>query len=223
VPFLPFGFPIIADSLDKEYTFELESLRGNPRNAVIVSSQYPRLQSKYVTDLGEIKSDPNALIEYFKQKYIGAFDNPSVVFSSLIYALPLIFYLAWLTGLIKQLLKPFPNQIRWFEKRLNSLKNKETATVFVSLTLFSVVYDIFIIQLTNDMAYIIIVALWLTLFKIFKLENRFTFGVGLIILIISAISNTVMFEAVAEKSAAWAFMFFVTGTIQIFRQIQIGK
>jgi hypothetical protein len=223
VPFLPFGFPIIEDSKGKIYQFELESLKGNRRNAVIVSGQYPQLQSKYVGDLGEIKSNPGALLEYFKQKYIGALDNPSVVFSSMIYSLPLLFYLTWITGLIHKLLKPFSKQITWIRQKLSLLRTHEAILIFSGTLYFLVLIDIFIFQLINDVAYIVVVATWIYLSRRMEAKIKLSFLVGLTILLITAISNTLGLEAVAEKSAAWAFMFLTAGTIQIALELRKEK
>jgi hypothetical protein len=223
VPFLPFGFPLIADSKGKVYQFELESLKGNPRNALIVSTQYPQLQSKYAIDRGRLKSDPNFLLKYFRQKYIGSFDNPSVLFSSAIYALPLLFYLAWITGLIKKLLKPFSKQVMWIETKIMLLRKKGAGVIYIITLLFFVVIDILRIQLINDLAYVVIIAIWLYLIKMFKIKSIVTFAVGLAILFLTAVSNTVSLEAVAEKSGAWAYMFLLAGTIQLLMEIRKEK
>ncbi len=220
VPFLPFGFPIIAESRGKVYQFELESLKGNPKNALILSRQYPQLQSKYVADLGVIKADPIEAIEYFRQKYIGSFDNPSVVFSAVVYALPLLFYLAFISGLIDKLIKRFPQQFRWIEERFKLLKSNDSALFFLSILLVFIVLDIFLIQILNDSIYIVVVVMWLIICSVLKEKERLTFVVGLSLLATTVISNTSGHEAIAEKSAAWAFMFFVTGTVQIMIELR---
>jgi len=64
----PFGFPIISKSKDKSYIFELESLRGEPRNAVAIDTTVPSVITTHKFSRGELLSNKKILLQFILKK-----------------------------------------------------------------------------------------------------------------------------------------------------------
>ena len=89
----PFGFPVIEDSKDKIYEFEIESLLGNETNAAQVNKNNFNLFTGYQFPLVETISDSKATLYFLIKKSITSFTNIDFLLSSVLYLLPLIIYI----------------------------------------------------------------------------------------------------------------------------------
>lgn len=89
----PFGFPVIEDSKDKIYEFEIESLLGNETNAAQVNKNNFNLFTGYQFPLVETISDSKATLNFLINKSITSFTNIDFLMSSVLYLLPLIIYI----------------------------------------------------------------------------------------------------------------------------------
>jgi hypothetical protein len=86
-----FGFPIISDSNDKEYQFELSSTAIDKKNYVKIKStenfitgyQYPK---------SEIVSGNLNTVHFLFNKTVGSFSDPEFVIRSIKYLMPFIFF-----------------------------------------------------------------------------------------------------------------------------------
>lgn len=67
-PLFPFGFPIISNSKNKEYYFELESLYGKSGRAVVVSLEAPAIEVKHKFEAGQLLNDKKELISFMVKK-----------------------------------------------------------------------------------------------------------------------------------------------------------
>lgn len=83
--FFTFGFPVINNSKDKVYQFEIESTSGKIGNAVALSSKEPVFLSKY-----QFLNSKNSLAYIFK-KLANSFTSREFVLHSIAYFLPLYF------------------------------------------------------------------------------------------------------------------------------------
>ena len=81
--------------------------------------------------------------------------------------------------------------------------------------IFVVFVDILIIQLNNDVKYLVITILWIATLRVYKEESKKSFIVGLFLIALCPVFLFVKSEPTAELSGAWAFMFLLAGTIQI--------
>lgn len=63
VPF-PFGIPVIKNSRNNSYTFEIESLEGRPNNSISLSKTSPYFFSKYKFSKEELTRNPLTLIQF---------------------------------------------------------------------------------------------------------------------------------------------------------------
>ncbi|MGA2911285.1 MAG: glycosyltransferase family 87 protein [Candidatus Levyibacteriota bacterium] len=69
VPF-PFGIPVIKNSRNNRYTFEIESLDGRPNNSISLSKASPYFFSKYKFSKAELTRNPLTLIQFIVVKAI---------------------------------------------------------------------------------------------------------------------------------------------------------
>jgi len=157
LPFLPLGFPLISDSKGKTYVFELQSLKGNEKNGVALSTREPILESKYQADKAELVASPITLLAFGAKKFFNSFDNIDIVYSSLLFSLPLVFYLLWLFPFAKRLHKQTLQKLK-----KHKVKNGVVITtkitiqyIFLSILLITIVINIFTLQINNDLVYIV--------------------------------------------------------------------
>ncbi len=224
VPFFPFGFPQIANSKGKIYQFQIISLNGNPVNALEISNRRPILVSKYKYSGHELLQNKKELMSFFITKVYNAMQNPDVWFSSLIYLLPFLFYLFWIS-IFEKYFKPIKIRTTGFLENLGkspllypvfSIVRKIFILNLDMVIIFIVLIDILIIQLTNDVVYLVIIPLWIITLKRYGKESGFSFLIGILILLLAALFLFLKEEPTAEKATVWAYMFLIAGTVQIF-------
>jgi hypothetical protein len=222
VPFFPFGFPQIANSKGKTYDFEITALNTNSVNQLSISTRYPILQSKYKYSGHELLENRNKLLKFLIVKFTNAFQTPDVIFSSFIYFLPFLFYPIWI-AFLERLLSPFARRFKKIIKRLENTHAGPLLKFFEKIFIHNldnvlvsvVLIDILTIQLNNDVAYLVITALWIVTLKVYKKGSSKSFVVGLVLIALCPLFLAFRSEPTAEQSGAWAFMFLVAGTIQI--------
>jgi len=227
VPFLPIGFPIINDSEDKIYQFELESTKGNDINGLVLSDKNPVLASRYQMDKTALINDSSLLVHFFYTKLLNTFDTPDILFSSIVYLLPFMLYLSWITGALDIIMKPLLQKYErsLFKVKLEKIyKNNIILGLFFSLILISaVLYDVLILQVLNDAIYLVILFMWLMIQYLTKVKSSITFIIAFILLLISPISNQLESVTIAEKAAAWAFIFLAGGVFMEMIQLRKSK
>lgn len=96
--YFPFGFPTISNSKNKIYQFQLTSLKGNERNGLSISDN--EFISGYQFSKHEIFNE-NKLITFFISKLRYSIKDSYLLFSSIIFLLPLIAYILFLQGVNK--------------------------------------------------------------------------------------------------------------------------
>ncbi|HRN69554.1 MAG TPA: hypothetical protein PLS49_00055 [Candidatus Woesebacteria bacterium] len=217
VPFLPIGFPVIDDSKDKTYVFEFESTKGNLVNGLVLGSKNPIFASRYQMNKSELLADTSLLIKFFYTKIVNTFDTPDILYSSLIYLFPFFLYIAWVSGILKKIFKLLFNDYKRsrVKKILSVLYGYNTSlgVMFSIFVVVAVLYDIFILQVLNDMVYIVLIGIWICLQKLVQSTTIITFVVAFIFIFITLLLNELGSITAAEKSGAWAFMFLLGGII----------
>ncbi len=233
-PFL-FGFPKILDSKGKTYYFELESLNGNENNSIALSNKSQILFSKYQVSKALLLHDNKELIIFGTKKFVSAMLTTDVRFSLFIYLLPFLFYLFWISVFKKYAIDPFVGRINkaivsWNKKHplkfsiplLKSFRHILTYNLDW-IIIFVVLIDVFIVQLTNDIVYLVIVGLWIATIRAYKLNSKHTFILALSLLLLPPFFLFFKDTATAEKATIWAFMFLVAGTIQALMELKSEK
>lgn len=94
IPF-PFGFPIIRNSKNITYTFEIESLNGTPDDSLSLSQASPYFITKYKFTKSELAENPNVLVRFIiaKQEMLTFKEIMSILMFSLFS--PIILYLVF--------------------------------------------------------------------------------------------------------------------------------
>lgn len=234
VPFLPFGFPIIKNSNGKTYYFEIESTKGNEKNGLELSNKTPILVTKYKVDEQALFNNPLNLFIFLTTKFTNSFTNLDVVFSSFVYSLPLMCYSLWSTGVVKFIFSTLkkPNTFHHILRTLAPLfsklkidivfysllkifyKKNSLILFFIVILIGAILYDIFIIQVFNDIIYIIIIILWIIFLRLGHIDNKVTFFFAFLLLIIASFSFEFNYIIIGNKAATWLFIFLVGATIQ---------
>lgn len=229
VPFLPFGFPIIENSMNKTYVFEIESLRGNSLNAVTINPWGPTLVSRYQIPEEKLLDDRQYLLSFFVKKIMVSLENRDVVFYSLIYLLPLIFYLVvlypskFLPGLEKPINRISYRGHNLYSPAIRRFVRQNSRYFLILVPIPIVLFDIIFTKSSNDIIFIVVGALWFVVLFSYKITYRFSLIVGLVFLIISFFLLYFSLSAISEMSAAWAYIFFVVGTIQMIFELRNKK
>jgi hypothetical protein len=221
VPFLPFGFPVIANSIGKTYVFELESLKGNQVNGVALSSRDPFLVTKYQANANELKNDYIALITFAWKKFLNSFSTIDIAYSSFVFSLPLLTYLFWRSPVKGKTINTFSifvdrygNKVLGKKYRYFENSSEDFVSYYVYYLIIAVILiDIVILQVYNDLLYIVIGGIWLFLTKQSKLDGKYSVIVGLLLLCLAPVYLQLNVTNTAEKSAAWAFILIVVGMI----------
>ena len=87
-------------------------------------------------------------------------------------------------------------------------------TLFV-LVIFGILLNIFVFKFTSDLLILVLTGLWILSVYHYKFEGRVSIAGGLIFLIMCPFLLIFGKEAIAEKSAVWAYMFLLVGVIQM--------
>lgn len=232
VPIFPFGFPKIDSSKGKIYQFEIISTKGNNNNSIALSNKNQILFSKYQVPKSLLIHNKKELIIFSAKKFISALTTTDVKFSSFIYLLPLLFYLFWISPVKNRTIDPFIRKINKLILNLEKDLRLNPYIIFLK-TIRSIIFynlhwfliavifiDIFIIQLSNDLVYIVVIFLWMMLLKAYRLDNRASFIIALVLLFIPPLLLLIKEQPTSEKAAIWAYMFFIAGTLQSLLKLE---
>lgn len=236
VPFFPFGFPLIKDSGGKTFIFEIESLKGNDNNAVSIKNLEPVIVSRYQIEKQDLLGNNLNLINFFIRKIVVSFTNNDVLFFSIVYALPVVLYLLSIVPTCRKIILYSAEVVNKClfslliklgvlnPKSKKSSSRIKTVKLYINLVIaFATLTSIFIIGPINEFAIIVLILLWIFVEKLAGKDYRQTYFVGLFFLTITPLILIFNFNEIAEKSAVWAFMFFVIGTIQRILELRNKK
>ncbi len=190
----PIGFPVIFDSKNKVYVFEIKSLFGNNTNALELSNSNPILLTGYQLPKSEIFGSKLRIIKFLFEKTINSFTNLDFIFNSTIFLLPLILYILW------QLIL----------KKLGFVKQ-----FFSFLTILLIILDIFLLKEVYVGILLGLIIFWIISVKLYKLESSVSFFMSLILIVIWLI---IIFWHLGSwfenKINIWTYFFFVLGVVQ---------
>lgn len=234
IPFFPFGFPIISNSKNKIYEFKITSLKGDDTNSVALSERYQSIAAKYKFTKHELLQSKVSLLQFSIKKFTSLLETIDVAFSSVVYLLPLFFYLMLLTPLGKYLGKPVIfivqklsdfGESTFLKFLLPSFKVSERFSIifFDTILLAVALMDGFYFKLGNGFIYLLVPILWIFVQRRFGFTTRKTFIVGIIFLLFPPVFLQFNLGQIAENMSVWAYLFLVTGTIQIFTEIKNDK
>jgi len=190
----PFGFPVIANSDGKDYEFQLESLRGATGSGIFLDYQTPPVftaKSSYLK--ADLLSDRKLFTYFLANKIFNVFGDPVIRLNTFFFFLPLIFYLIFLLtqGLSYQYLT------------LSAL-----ALIF---------YDVFWLTKSYDFLFISLLFFWALIARRFRFESRISALFALGFLALTPVMLLFGYQAYAEKTAVWAYLFLcITVAQQVY-------
>lgn len=234
----PFGLPLISDSKNKRYVFEVTTKGVNEENFLDVD-QGQKIISQYLYARSQFK-DPSTLFNFISYKFIYIFQNIDGLLTSLIYFIPFYgyFYILKDKNKIKlNTLQSFilfiyiaENYIRnpgikllnrvldkiYDIKLIDNKYNIKTISLFNILLFLLIIVDIFFIQTIDNYLLLIIMTLWILSLFIYKLRVISSYFISIFFLIITFFLILIDLENFAEKSAIWAYIFL---TISVIHQL----
>ncbi len=89
----PFGFPVINDSKNKVYEFEIISLSGNNNNSIELNVSDPQLTTVHKYTKKAILFSISNAAQFITRKIITSFTNIDYLLNSTLYLIPLLLYL----------------------------------------------------------------------------------------------------------------------------------
>jgi hypothetical protein len=193
--FFTFGFPKIANSINKEYTFQLESVSGTTGDAVALSDIEPVMQTKYQFSKADILQNKAILPRIVLKKILYAYADLNFFVSSLPFLLPFVVYALFL-------------KFRFYILKNRSLHNLYGFTLILILFLF-------IEHLLPGFLNLFFALAWIILIVRNKLESSISFLYVFILLDMAVILIFVSGILIAENFAIWAYYFMVIGIIQV--------
>lgn len=196
-PLYTFGLPVIIDSKNKTYQFEvsiLDYVSGEP--SLELSKQVPLITSRYIFPWKILFSDKDILFNFLKQKISYQLQSPNTLWVFFAYFLPLIGYILYINVLYKY----FP--ITFHVKP------------FLLIILLGVGFDMFVLRNNYNILALILGLMWVFGISTHKIKPQTSILIALILLIWCPFFLVAHMEWVAEKSANWMFIFTTIGFIQ---------
>lgn len=91
--FFPFGFPLIQNSKNRTYEFEIESSTGSVEEHVSIDKLKPVVLTKYQYPLRELNPTSPALYSFIVTKVHNFFSNDALIFPLIYYFLPFTYFI----------------------------------------------------------------------------------------------------------------------------------
>jgi len=191
----PFGFPIIANSKDKVYQFELESTRGAKGNAVSITGPLPAFQAKYQFSKDKILSNRYEKLNFVHKKLLNLMSNREFSVTSTLFFYPFFFYLLWYLLSKKYLNKPY---------------------VLVYFIFLGILLDGTLVSQINNQANVLFICLWFLTIILKKMNYRFSIFASLFSLFICFVLLLFGNNIAVSKISNWIYFFLLIAMIQIF-------
>jgi hypothetical protein len=188
--YFPFGFNPITNSGNNTYQFQLKSLNGNTSNALTLSKSSPVLMTGYQFTKAELLQNKSFLIRFLLEKIETSFTNLDFVLSSILYLLPLLFYVLFL---------------------LYHHKPKLLVRYLGNTTLVLIIVDIFLIQSLYLGILFGLIITWIVAVKLKKIKSSTSFKIAFILLFLWIILMALGENAFSPKLNVWTYAFLVIG------------
>lgn len=188
----PFGFPVINESKNKHYVFEIESSGGTEKTAINLNKQVPSLMTGYQYPKQEILGSKMRTANFVMKKALVSFTQFNFILSSLIYLLPLFVYLLILNGFLKRI----------------------TNTITLSIIVFLLtIMDTFILREMNVGIFAILTISWIFLFRVTRVESSIFYKIAFAYIGIWLLCMVFRIESFNHKLNIWVYIFFVLGAV----------
>jgi hypothetical protein len=205
--YYPFGFEEITNSKGKEYIFEISSKKGRTENSLETKNSDPIYLSKYKYSKSEIFSSFQSLAKFMKEKIITFMTNLNSVLSSIVFLLPFIFYISWIS-----------TSKRWIKNR-NKIDNKKILAAFIAML---ILFDIIFYEFINIGFMVGLLGLWVGVSMFNKFKSAVTFILSLSIILISLCGIYFHLKISIDKASTFAYFLMVIGFIQSIKEYKLG-
>lgn len=221
-PLFPFGFSVIDKSKGKTYQFQIESLRGNDLNELIINKDHPTFISAYQFSRNEIFSNWKSFSSYILKKIFTFFGNSDYLLKSIIYLLPLVYYFLWLL-VVKVIKLYFPIPASWknffYHRETSRFKEKLINRYFLTMvSILGVTIDILVIRDVYIGVIAVILGTWISAIIANHFRSTITFlGAFLMIFISVFIIYFTYFTPyvyLVGKLAMWSYFLLGIGLVQ---------
>ncbi|EKD65751.1 MAG: hypothetical protein ACD_49C00097G0002 [uncultured bacterium (gcode 4)] len=95
--------------------------------------------------------------------------------------------------------------------------------IFLLITFIGIIYDIFFLKKYFDLIFLFLILLWISVLIAYRAESKVSFVFALVFLIICAFLSIIKKGTFAEKTAIWAYMFLVVGTIKSIVELKVNQ
>lgn len=196
-PLYTFGLPVIVDSKDKLYEFEVmlpDYVRGEP--SLSLSTISPVITSQYAFPGKILIQNRGVLIDFVKQKLSYQIQSPYAPSIFFAYSLPLIGFVVHSLFLVKK----YPISLR-----LNSIS---------VLALLGIGLDIVVLKNNYSLLALVLSLAWIGGILIQKVKPQTSILVALALITWCPFFLVAHMEWVAEKAANWMFILTTIGFFQ---------
>lgn len=87
--------------------------------------------------------------------------------------------------------------------------------ILMLFCLFGILFDIVVITSSVDLVVLTLTGAWALAVRLFKFSGKISVGAALLFLVLSPLFLLLKKDLLAEKTAVWAYMFLLVGTIQM--------
>lgn len=196
----PFGFPIITNSANKDYVFEIESLQGTGGNSVSIDYTKPVFIAKSSFSRSELLMDNKKLVSFLLNKLTNIFNESETRVNILLSFLPFICYLIYL------------------------ISPKNNYLFLIGVIILFTFWDIFYLAVNYDLLYLSTFLLWIMLSIKYRFESRIACLFAISFLALTSIMLIIKYDKLAEKAAVWSFLFLcITVLQQVYELIKKPK
>lgn len=187
----PFGFPIIKDSEDKTYQFELESLRGASGNGIYLDKTLPNFIGVSFINKETISNNFPELTHFLIKKILNVISDKNNLINAAIFFSPLILFFFYII-------------------------TAEVSYQFLTGIVFlSILIDILYISFISELYLVSVTIMWIFTVYRYKFETEISSTFSLLFLISSSIAFIGGNSLINEKTAVWAFLFLCVTTAQL--------
>jgi hypothetical protein len=218
----PFGFSPIENSKNKTYHFELTSISGTKDNAILLEGgdKYP-IVTKYQIPKNLLLKNKALLFNFMVDKIGNIISNVDLMTSSLIFLLPLIFYILWFNFVSSKKNKKIKKNKNITNKNItNKINGKRKKYIPVICLLIFILLNTLFVPIIFSLNYIFIILFIFILIITNKLESITTFLFSLIFFAISILFIIIGNPEVAAKSAQWLYLFIIIYMSQKIKELK---
>lgn len=195
----PFGFPTIGESADRDYEFQLESVRGATGSGILIDKEPPVFIAKSTYTKANLEKDPGLRNYFLKNKLYNVSGDPELLFNLILCFLPLLLFLIYLYS--------------------DGVSYQYLTVISILLILF----DIFAVEKNYDLYLLSLMFFWSLTCKKYLFEYRISLVFSMAYFAIMTLALLFGQEGLPEKASAWGYLFLLFSVIQYFYELFKGS